>query len=142
MLFRSLSIDLDGRYADSYEDEVREKLTEYGDFDITGYFRGSQSAAEKLIRVEWDVESVGGELFGCIKAKLKEPFSIAEENEFKEWIRGQNSDGFGEGFEQQSIDTSDGEMYVSYWHSGDDYFIDNEAEFKERMNQDITMGGM
>lgn len=141
-LDEALSIDLDGRYADGYEDEVREKLTEYGDFDMTKCFYGSQSTTDKLIHVEWDVESVDGELYGCIKAKLKEPFSIAEENEFKEWIRGQNSDGFGEGFEQRDIEMSDGVMNVSFWHSGNDYFIDNEAEFRIRTEQDITMGGM
>ena len=36
-----------------------------------------------------------------------------------------------------------GFMYVSYWHSGDDYYIDNETEFEDRLaNQGMTMGGM
>jgi hypothetical protein len=141
-LGEALPVELDGKYADGYENEIRERLAEYGDFDMTEYFNGSKSATDKLIHVEWDVESVGGELYGCIKAKLKEPFTKSEEKEFKDWIRGQNSDGFGEGFEQRDIEVDDGVMNVSFWHSGGDYFIDNEAEFDLRTPQGMTMGGM
>ena len=141
-LDEALAVELDGKYADGYENEIRERLAEYGDFDMTEYFNGSKSATDKLIHVEWDVESVGGELYGCIKAKLKEPFTKSEEKEFKDWIRGQNSDGFGEGFEQRDIEVDDGVMNVSFWHSSDDYFIDNEAEFDLRTPQGMTMGGM
>ena len=68
-----------------------------------------------------------------------------QEQELKDWISGQ--DGLGEGFEQREIilnnGYSSGEIYVSLWHSGDDYFIDNEYEFAERLeSQRMTMGGM
>jgi len=33
-------------------------------------------------------------------------------------VCGQNSDGYGEGFEQRPIKTPDGEIYVSFWDSG------------------------
>ena len=36
-----------------------------------------------------------------------------------------------------------GFMYVSLWHSGDDYYIDNKNEFEHRLaDQGLTMGGM
>ena len=69
-------------------------------------------------------------------------FSDYEEESFKDWVCGQNSDGLGEGFEQQAIDLDGDDMYISYWHSGDDYFIDNEQEFSNRINQELSMGGM
>ena len=70
-----------------------------------------------------------------------------QEQELKDWIRGQNSDGIGESFEQHVIMLDNGlrssEIYVSLWHSDDDYFIDNEDEFAERLeSQRMTMGGM
>ena len=140
----SLSDELDGRFADAYEDEIREKLRAYNDdgVNMAEYFYGSNGVVGKLKAVEWDVEAHGGELYGCIKATLTAPLTAEEESEFKDWICGQNSDGLGEGFEQQCIETSDGEMYVHFWSSDEDYFIDNETEFGQRLNSDLEMGGM
>lgn len=42
-----------------------------------------------------------------------------EEAELKEFITGQNSDGLGEGAEQQDIKIPDGIMNVHFWNSGD-----------------------
>ena len=39
------------------------------------------------------------------------------------WISGQNSDGFGEGLEQREFEIDDGEGYLSFWNSGDNYFM-------------------
>ena len=140
----SLYSELDGNFADSYEEEIRDRLHQYNNdgIDMAEYFSGSNGVTGKLKSAEWDFESHGGTLYGRIKVKLTAPFTPEEETEFKEWIRGQNSDGLGEGFEQQEIDISDGEMYVSYWHSGNDYYIDNETEFVHRLSGDIGMGGM
>ena len=52
------------------------------------------------------------------------------------------ADGWGESFEQREIRISDGEMYVSFWNSGDDYFMLNSDEFDEYLSQDQGMGGM
>ena len=35
----------------------------------------------------------------------------------------QNALSYGEHFEQQPIKTDDGDLYVSFWNSGDDYRI-------------------
>ena len=49
----------------------------------------------------------------------------------------------GEGFEQQPIDTMDGELFVSFWNSGDDYAMMTESEFDEYLQQnEMQMGGM
>ena len=42
---------------------------------------------------------------------------------------------FGEGFEQREIPVDEGDLYVSYWHSGDDYFLHTEDEFEEYLSQ-------
>ncbi len=49
----------------------------------------------------------------------------------------------GEHFEQQPIDTEDGDLYVSFWNSGDNYSIMTRDELDEYIdNQGMTMGGM
>ena len=47
-------------------------------------------------------------------------------------------------FEQREIPTDDGDMYVSFWHPGDDYFIYTQEEMDEYINQGqgLKMGGM
>lgn len=50
---------------------------------------------------------------------------------------------YGEHFEQQPIDTEDGDLYVSFWNSGDNYSIMTRDELDEYIdNQGMTMGGM
>lgn len=76
-----------------------------------------------------------------ITVELAAPLSLSEEKELKAWISGQNSDGFGEGFEQQEIETGEGVGYLSFWNSGNNYFIKDETEFRQYLNNQ-SMGGL
>ena len=61
----------------------------------------------------------------------------------KDWICGQNSDGFGEHFEQLPIDTEEGDLYLSFWNGSRDYSIMTHDELDEYIDsQGLTMGGM
>ena len=59
---------------------------------------------------------------------------MKEEQEWIDELTGQAADGFGEGLEQREIKTDDGDIYVSFWHSGDDYFMENETDFRQRIS--------
>ena len=128
--------ELDGTFAADYEFTIRTRLEkEQRGFDMAETFDGSDSAVEKLRFVKWNVEEIDGCLYGKILARLTGPFDPEERAEFVDWALGQNSDGLGESFEQRPFRTDDGEMYVSFWNPGPDYFICSEDKLDEHIGQ-------
>ena len=135
--------EVDNGYGVANEDAIRELLKHEQDRDLNNmadYFHGSAGARSKLISAYWDVQEVGGELYGVIRTGLREPFSSEEEQEWIDELIGQAADGFGESLEQREIKIDDGDIYVSFWHSGDDYFMENETDFRQRMSENHNFG--
>ena len=70
---------------------------------------------------------------------------IQEKDTLKEFITGQASDGWCEGFEQREISVDDGgELYVHFWNS-DEWSIHTEQElFAPKLHEQngMKMGGM
>ena len=111
--------------------------------DMAEFFDKDDGVKAKLVSAKWGVETYRGRLFGRIECSLKEELTDAETEILTDWISGQNSDGYGEHFEQQPIDTEDGDLYVSFWNSGDNYSIMTHDELDAYIdNQGMTMGGM
>ena len=138
--------EVDNGYMLGHEDTIRGALLRQqklgDDFDITQYIADRQSTTDKLLSAIWDVETVNGTVYGCIHIKLSEPLTAEEKEDLRDGLIGQNSDGFGEGFEQRPVKTSDGELYISFWHSGDDYFLLDDNEFVQHLSeQNQGMGG-
>ena len=135
----------DSYLADSV-DEIADALNRYtanDENDMATYYNEDDGVGEKLTSAVWSVELHGGRLFGRIDCSLKEPLTTEETERLREWITGQCADGLGEGFEQQPIDTMDGELFVSFWNSGDDYAMMTEDEFEDHLqNTEMTIGGM
>lgn len=135
--------EVDNRYGIANQDTIRELVKREQDRDLhnmADYFDGSVGAKDKLISAVWDVQEVNGELYGVIRTGLREAFSPEEEQEWIDELIGQAADGFGEGLEQREIKTDDGDIYVSFWHSGDDYFMENEMNFRQRMSDGHSFG--
>lgn len=135
----------DSYLADSI-DEIADALKEYtadDENDMAAYYNEDDGVSEKLTSAVWSVELRGGRLFGRIDCSLKEALTAEETEALRDWLTGQCSDGLGEGFEQQPIDTMDGELFVSFWNSGDDYAMMTESEFDEYLqNTETQTGGM
>lgn len=135
----------DSYLADS-ADEIADALKEYiadDENDMAAYYNEDDGVSEKLTSAVWSVELRGDRLFGRIDCSLKEALTAEETEALRDWLTGQCSDGLGEGFEQQPIDTMDGELFVSFWNSGDDYAMMTESEFNEYLQQnEMQMGGM
>lgn len=135
----------DSYLADS-ADEIADALNRYtanDENDMATYYNEDDGVSEKLTSAVWSVELHGDKLFGRIDCSLKEALTAEETEALRDWLMGQCSDGLCEGFEQQPIDTMDGELFVSFWNSGADYAMMTESEFDEHQQQnEMQMGGM
>ena len=115
--------------ADAIEEAIaREQATE---INMADYVSDHADIKGKLVFAEWGVEERRGMLYGKIDCYLTEALTPEETERLRDAISGQNSDGLGEGFEQREIRIDEGDLYVSYWHSGDDYFLYTEDEMNE-----------
>ena len=120
----------------AFEDVVHkaiedEKMPEEAERGLMEYYWGEPASVnEKVVSAFVDAEVYNNELWGVLKCTLKEPLTKEEIAALKEYATGQYSDGYGEGFEQRERKTEYGELYVHFWHSGDDYSILTEQELK------------
>lgn len=129
-------------YLREFKYDIREKLEHEQDMDgenMKDYFY-DDNAQKKMVSCRWDVVERDGTLYGKVEFRLKEPFTAEEKEKVLEWITGQNADGLGEGFEQRAIETEDGDLYVSMWDSGDDYFVYDEDEMNDYLAQQQSGG--
>ena len=61
------------------------------------------------------MEIHGNKLCGCLNVELKEALLDDEQTVLCNYISGQYSDGWGEGFEQRDIRVDDGTLAVHFW---------------------------
>ena len=125
------------------EEEIREKLkAEQEETEMTGYVGEQADIEDKLLYAEWTVENRNGNLYGKISCYFRESITEKETERLKDTITGQNSDGFGESFEQHPVRVDSDDIYVSFWDDKD-YFLKTSSEMDEYLQQgDIKMGGI
>ena len=109
---------MDGTDLAWYESAIREELNRYGEDELMQYFSGSASIQEKVKSAVVTIENQEGTLYGCTKLELNEFLNTEELKELGDYITGQYSDGWGEGFEQQDIQVEEGILNVHFWHPG------------------------
>ncbi|MDY4187195.1 MAG: hypothetical protein SOX77_05030 [Candidatus Borkfalkiaceae bacterium] len=127
-----------------YENETQLKIEDCqeADMDMAAYVGKHANLRDKLLYVEWGVENRNDRLYGKISCYFSTPLSTEETERLKDAITGQNSDGFGEGFEQCGIKTEDGEIHVSLWNH-EEYFLKSGVEMDEYLQKnEIKMGGI
>lgn len=138
--------EMDSMTLDSYSNAIEEAIeadSENDESDMAEFFNEDAGVKAKLISARWGVESQNGRLYGKIECSLREKLTEAETEVLREWISGQNSDGIGEHFEQQPIDTDEGDLYVSFWHSGKDYKVMTGDEFETYIeDRPFAIGGI
>lgn len=111
-----------------YKESIREAVEQRDndDGDLMLYFDEERNPGlkEKVLNAVPTVEIRDGELMGCTTVKLKEPLTEAEMQDLQDYLKGQFSDGWGEGFEQQEIQTGDGVLYVHFAEEPFDFTVE------------------
>ena len=136
-------IDIEQEDIVQFEEAICERLeAEQEEDEMTPYVGEQADIEDKLLYAEWTVENRNGNLYGKISCYFREPITEKEIERLKDTITGQNSDGFGEGFEQHPIRVDSDDIYVSFWDDKD-YFLKTSAEMDEYLqNNDIKIEGI
>ena len=126
-----------------YQEEIlaaieREKLPNEGERGLAVYL-DNDVLKGKVYSINPTVEEWDGKLWGVTEVQSHGELTQAEHDEVISELTGQFSDGWGEGFEQRSIDTLDGELYLSFWDAGNGFFIEPEEQLKNQQSQGFGM---
>ncbi len=128
------------QYAEAIAEAIaREECVGEETRGLMHYFDESREVAAKVMSAHPKVAEINGELYGVLECKISEPLTEEEIKVLKEYWTGQMSDGWGEGFEQRPIDVEDGEIYVSFWNSGNFWSVMTEEELMGGQIQGMDM---
>lgn len=101
-------------YETTIRDAVENDTRDFGG-DLMQYYHEDDSVRNKVVTAIPSVEVHGNKLCGCLTVELKEPLLDDEQTVLCNYISGQYSDGWGEGFEQRNIRVEDGTLAVHFW---------------------------
>lgn len=102
------------QYADAVDEAVKKDIADF-DGALMQYYHEDDSVRSKVVSAVPSVEIHGNKLCGCLNVELREPLNEGEKAVLCDYISGQYSDGWGEGFEQREIRVEDGTLAVHFW---------------------------
>ena len=102
------------QYADAVNEAVKKDIADFNG-DLMQYYHEDDSVRRKVVSAVPSVEIRGQKLCGCLTVELREPLNEGEQAALCDYVSGQYSDGWGEGFEQREIEVEDGKLYVHFW---------------------------
>jgi len=123
---------MDGRALRDYEGVIlkalrNNEMPEEAESGIMHWYDKNDSVNGKVQSVKFTVEERDGQLWGVAECHVCGQLTPEEMTTLTDYISGQASDGWGEGFEQQDIQIGDCVLNVHLW-DGDNWSIMTEAE--------------
>ena len=123
--------------AEEYADELYEALKN-DDTDLAEYADDYHGATyyKKLHKITMSVDWVGRKLYGLATCEVDDDWTDDDTAQLKEYLSGQYSDGWGEGFEQREIYSfKETETSEEYDEEADEYY---ESEWDVRYDVYIS----
>ena len=132
---------MDGGELRRYDALIRKALADYAmpeerDRGLMHWYHDNDGVNLKVQSAVFNVEERGRRLWGVADCMVHGELTPEELEQFKDYLSGQASDGWGEGFEQHAISLEEGDLYVHLW-SPDNWEILTEDE---RFTQKIAPG--
>lgn len=123
---------LEGGELYQYAEQIAKALEDYrmpeeAERGIMHWYHEEDSVNEKVRSVVFRLEKRDFQLWGVAECQLLRGLTTKEMDTLKQYITGQASDGWGEGFEQRDIGVDEGVLNVHLWNS-DDWSLQTEAE--------------
>ncbi len=113
---------MDGRDLREYEGTILKALRdnampEEAESGLMHWYDKDDTVKERVKSVVFTVEGRNRRLWGVAECKVVGELTASEKNALLDFISGQASDGWGEGFEQRDIKIGDCVMNVHLWNS-------------------------
>ena len=127
------------RYVDNINAALRrEDLPAEAERGLMHYYGKNDEVDRKVRKVTFSAEVRDQKLWGVAECQVAGELTSVELTELKEFVSGQASDGFGEGFEQREISVPDGhEIYAHLWQ-WENWSIQTEQEcFSPRLAEGL-----